>query len=157
MCVAQLCRGTIELEHSFSVPGPDVQLCVADNVLVALHWSSARALLLDVCSATSDRLQPITSPVQLGSGVRSEPGALTDPREALHPGGRAMAGACTAQGSAQWNWRVKTCRFRGRSDAAARSCASAGAVSVCLNSPPLPPHPHRAARANWLLSLKEEV
>lgn len=67
-------RGTVELEHSFSVPGPDVHLCVADNVLLALHWPSARALLLDVCSAPSERLMPITSPVELapppGSGVR---------------------------------------------------------------------------------------
>ena len=66
----------MELEHSFQVPSPDVQLCVADNVLVVLHWASASALLFDVCSTPSERLQPITVPVDLtptpDSGVRSE-------------------------------------------------------------------------------------
>lgn len=64
------------MEHSFSVPAPGVQLCVADNVLLALHWGSRRALLLDVCSSAAGRLQPITSPVALapspGSGVRQD-------------------------------------------------------------------------------------
>ena len=69
-------RGTVELEHHFQVLSPDVQLCVVDNVVVALHTDptdggSARCLLFDVDSPSGDRsLSPVCKPVLL-HGSRS--------------------------------------------------------------------------------------
>lgn len=58
-------RGTVELEHSFSVPAHDVELCVVDNVLLVLHRTSSRALLLDVRSTPPEHLEATTHPVDL--------------------------------------------------------------------------------------------
>ena len=58
----------MELEHHFRVLAPDVQLCVVDNVVVALHPEpdGARCLLFDVDGPSADRsLSPVCEPAVL--------------------------------------------------------------------------------------------
>ena len=68
-CSYTVCdRGTVELEHHFQVLASDVQLCVVDDVIVALHPGpdGALCLLFDVDSPSADRaLSPVCVPAVL--------------------------------------------------------------------------------------------
>ena len=65
----------MELEHHFRVLTADVQLCVVDNVIVALHSGAdgVRCLLFDVDGPSADRsLSPVCKPAMLHGSSRRQ-------------------------------------------------------------------------------------